>query len=105
MPSNSPSPDYNLSLFLSFLRQYCNKTCPELTKLRSHKKISGEHACFRTLLAIMGARRNFRRGGGVASPKKGPHHEVKSSKKAPKNEKNVAKRPPYEEKVAKRPPI
>ena len=43
--------------------------------------------------------------GGGASPKKGPHYEVKSSKKAPQNEKNVAKRPPYEEKVAKRPPI
>ena len=52
----------------------------------------------------MGAHRNFRRGGG-ASPKRGPHHEVKSSKKAPKNEKKVANRPPYEEKVAKRPPI
>ena len=50
-----------------------------------------------------GRPQNFRRGG--ASPKKGPHHEVKSSKKASKNEKNVSKRPPYEEKVAKRPPI
>ena len=32
-------------------------------------------ACSQTLLAIMGARRNFRRGEGwgVASPKKGPH--------------------------------
>ena len=65
---------------MSFLRQNRNKTCPELTKSPSHKKISGEHACFRTLLAIMGARRNFRRGGG-ASPKKGPHHEVKKKKK------------------------
>ena len=87
---------------MSFLRQNRNKTCPELTKSRSHKKISGEHACFRTLFAIMGARRNFR--GGGASPKKGPHHEVKSSKKAPKNEKNVAKRPPYEEKRSKKAP-
>ena len=58
-------------------------------------------ACSRTLLAIMGARRNFRGGRGWANPKKGPHHEVKSSKKAPhgekvpKNEKNVAERPPY----------
>ena len=33
-----------LPTFLSFLRQNRNKTCPELTKLRSHKKISGEHA-------------------------------------------------------------
>ena len=58
------------------------------------------------LLVMMGARRNFRRGG--ASPNKKalpwskkvakwpPHGE-----KAPKNEKNVAKMPPYEEKVAK----
>ena len=44
-------------------------------------------------------------GGEGTSPKKGPHHEVKSSEKAPKNKKNVAKRPPYEEKVAKKPPI
>ena len=51
----------------------------------------------------MGALINFRRGGGQAQ-KKGPHHEVKSSEKTPKNEKNVAKRPPYEEKVTKRPP-
>ena len=46
----------------------------------------------------------FRKVGG-ASPKRGPYHEVKSSKKAPKNEKNIAKRLPYEGKVAKRPPI
>ena len=51
-------------------------------------------------------------GGGGGKPKQGPHHGVKSSKKAPTwwnmaphNEKNAAKKPLYEEKVAKRPPI
>ena len=104
MPSNPPS-RYMTTIyhyFLSFLRQNRNKTCPELTKLRSHKNISGEHALEPSLQSWAPAEIFV---GGGASPKRSPHHEVKSSKKAPKNEKNVANRPPYEEKVAKRPPI
>ena len=94
--------DYNLSLFLSFLRQNRNKTCPKLTKLRSHKKFPA--SMLSNPPCNHGRPQKFLQGGG-ASPKKGPHHEVKSSKKAPKNEKNVAKRPDYEEKLAKRSPI
>ena len=61
MPSNPPS-GYMTTLyhyFLPFLRQNRNKTCPE-----PQKYFRG--ACSRTLLAIMGTRRNFRRGGGQA---------------------------------------
>ena len=85
-----------------------NKTCAEFTKLQSHKKISGEHALEPSLQSCAPAEIFV---GGGASPKKSPHHKVKSSKRpphaeqAPKNEKNVAKRPPFKEKVAKRPTI
>ena len=82
MPSNPPRVhDYNLSLFFSFLRQNRNKTCPELTKLRSHKKISGEHALEPPLQSWAPAE-IFVGGGG--KPKKGLHHEIKSSQEAPK---------------------
>ena len=57
-----------------------NKTCPEHTKLRSHKKISGENALEPSLQSW--APTEIFVGGG-ASPKKGPHQEVKSSKKDP----------------------
>ena len=40
----------------------------------------------------MGARRNFRRGGG-GKPKNRPHHIVKTSKKAP----NMVKKAPHNE--------
>ena len=58
----------------------------------------------------MGARRNFREGGG--KPTKGPHHGGKVAKRPPHDEKDTQnekkhsqKAPIYEEKVAKRPPI
>ena len=61
-----------LSKILSNFTPKLNKlhlttTCPELTKLRHTKKFGG--ACSRTLLAIMDARRNFRRRGGQAQKK------------------------------------
>ena len=60
--------DYNLSLFLSFLRQNRNKTCPELTKLRSDKKNSREHALEPSLQSWAPTEIFVGRGG--ASPKK-----------------------------------
>ena len=69
-----------LSLFLSFLRENRNKTCPELTKLRLHKNISWENALEPSLQSWVPAE-IFVGGGG--HPKKVPRHEVKSSKKAP----------------------
>ena len=66
------------------------------------QKNSGEHALEPSLQSWVPAEIFVGEG---ANPKKGPHHEVKNSKKSPKNEKNVAKRPPYKEKVAKKPPI
>ena len=102
MPSN---PTSRLSLFLSFLRQNRNKTCPELTKLRSRKKNSGEDALEPSLQSWAPA--EIFLGGGQAQ--KGPHHEVKSSKRpphgetAPQNEKNVAKWPHMKKKYQKGP--
>ena len=58
-----------------------------------------------TCLISMGARKNFRTGGGV-KPKKVPHKDKKAShmvKRAPHKEKNVAKRLPHGEKPP--PPI
>ena len=54
--------------FFSFLRQNRNKTCPELTKLRSHKKISGEHA-LETSLQSWAPAEIFVGGGGQAQKK------------------------------------
>ena len=51
-----------------------NKTCPELTKLRSHRKISWEHALEPSLQSWAPAEIFV---GGGASPKKGLHHEKK----------------------------
>ena len=75
--------------FFSFLRQNRNKTCPELTKLRSHKKISGEHALEPSLQSWAPAE-IFLGGGGVQA-QKSLHHEIKSSQKAPKMRKRSKK--------------
>ena len=51
----------------------------------------------------IGARRNFRKGGG-GNPKKGTPHEERSSKKVPIRRKTWQKRPLRREKVTKSPP-